>query len=250
MKILAHSFDQSLGGRDFDEVLFRYFAMTFKEEYKTDVFQNARACIRLRAACEKLKKVLSANAEAPLNIECLMEEKDVKGCIQREKFEQLSVSLLSSVTEPLEKALLDVGLSVTDIHVVEVIGSGSRFPAVTRRLKKFFGKESSHTMKAIECVAKGCALQCAIVSPTFKVRQFQLLEKDVEVPFVKESAKEATEMEIDEASADGVPPSSIMENDVTTGAGNVLVAENGVSKTRDMPVQMRTYVEVSKHCFK
>ncbi|CAK9174620.1 unnamed protein product [Ilex paraguariensis] len=174
LKILAHSFDQSLGGRDFDEVLFHYFAAKFKEEYKIDVFQNARACLRLRAACEKLKKVLSANAEAPLNIECLMEEKDVRGFIKREEFEQLIVPLLSRVTEPLEKALLDAGLSVENIHSVEVVGSGSRVPAVIRRLTEFFGKEPRRTMNASECVAKGCALQCAILSPTFKVREFQV----------------------------------------------------------------------------
>ncbi|KAJ0977863.1 hypothetical protein J5N97_013337 [Dioscorea zingiberensis] len=77
LKILSHAYDRSLGGRDFDEVLFKHFAAKFKEEYKIDVYQNARACLRLRAACEKLKKVLSANPEAPLNIECLMDEKDV-----------------------------------------------------------------------------------------------------------------------------------------------------------------------------
>ncbi|GFZ03225.1 heat shock protein 70 (Hsp 70) family protein [Actinidia rufa] len=79
MKILSHAFDSNLGGRDFDEVLFRYFAELFKEMYNIDVYSNTRASVRLRAACEKLKKVLSANPEAPLNIECLMDEKDVKG---------------------------------------------------------------------------------------------------------------------------------------------------------------------------
>ncbi|KAE8726494.1 Heat shock protein 89.1 isoform 2 [Hibiscus syriacus] len=34
----------------------KQFATKFKKEYKIDVFQNDRACTRLRAACEKLKK--------------------------------------------------------------------------------------------------------------------------------------------------------------------------------------------------
>ncbi|KAJ0977859.1 hypothetical protein J5N97_013333 [Dioscorea zingiberensis] len=50
LKILSHAYDRSLGGRDFDEVLFKHFAAKFKEEYKIDVYQNARACLRLRAA--------------------------------------------------------------------------------------------------------------------------------------------------------------------------------------------------------
>ncbi|XP_052175135.1 heat shock 70 kDa protein 15-like [Diospyros lotus] len=176
LKILAHSFDQSLGGRDFDEVLFQHFAAKFKGEYKIDVFQNARACLRLRAACEKLKKVLSANLEAPLNIECLMEEKDVRGFIKREEFEQISSPILQRVRKPLEKALSEAGLMVENMHAVEVVGSGSRIPSVIKILTEFFGKEPRRTMNASECVAKGCALECAILSPTFKVRDFQVNE--------------------------------------------------------------------------
>jgi heat shock protein 4 len=176
LKILAHSFDRSLGGRDFDEVLFQHFAAKFKVEYKIDVYQNARACLRLRAACEKLKKVLSANPEAPLNIECLMDEKDVRGFIKRDEFEQISIPILERVKKPLEKAVAEAGLTVENIHSVEVVGSGSRVPAVIKILTEFFGKDLRRSMNASECVAKGCALQCAILSPTFKVREFQVNE--------------------------------------------------------------------------
>ncbi|KAF8407027.1 hypothetical protein HHK36_006151 [Tetracentron sinense] len=176
LKVLAHAFDRSLGGRDFDEVLFQHFAAKFKEEYKIDVFQNARACLRLRAACEKLKKMLSANPEAPLNIECLMDEKDVRGFIKREEFEQISVPILERVKRPLEKAVSEAGLTVENIYAVEVVGSGSRVPAIIKILTEFFGKEPRRTMNSSECVARGCALQCAILSPTFKVREFQVNE--------------------------------------------------------------------------
>ncbi|XP_057772766.1 heat shock 70 kDa protein 14-like [Salvia miltiorrhiza] len=176
LKILAHSFDRSLGGRDFDEALFQHFAAKFKDEYKIDVYQNAKACLRLRAGCEKLKKVLSANPEAPLNIECLMDDKDVRGYIKREEFEQISVPILERVKKPLEKALADAGLTIENIHSVEVVGSGSRVPAMIKILTEFFRMEPRRTMNASECVAKGCALQCAILSPTFKVREFQVNE--------------------------------------------------------------------------
>ncbi|KAI3977365.1 hypothetical protein MKX01_000278 [Papaver californicum] len=176
LKVLAHGFDRSLGGRDFDEALFQHFVGKFKEEYKIDVPSNARACLRLRTACEKLKKMLSANPEAPLNIECLMEEKDVRGFIKRDEFEQISIPILERVKRPLEKALFEAGLTVENIHSVEVVGSGSRVPAIMKILTEFFGKEPRRTMNASECVARGCALQCAILSPTFKVREFQVHE--------------------------------------------------------------------------
>ena len=37
---------------------------------------------------------------------------------------------------------------------------------------KVFEKEVSTTLNADEAVARGCALQCAMLSPTFRVREF------------------------------------------------------------------------------
>jgi heat shock protein 4 len=174
LKILGHSFDRCCGGRDFDEVLFNYFADKFKEEYKINVTTNARASIRLRAACEKMKKVLSANPEAPLNIECLMDEKDVRGFIKRDQFEALAAPILERVKGPCEKALAESKLSLDKISAVEVVGSGSRIPAILKILSSVFGKEPSRTLNASECIARGCALQCAMLSPTFRVRDFEV----------------------------------------------------------------------------
>uniref|UniRef100_A0A0C9S4G3 TSA: Wollemia nobilis Ref_Wollemi_Transcript_13942_3262 transcribed RNA sequence n=1 Tax=Wollemia nobilis TaxID=56998 RepID=A0A0C9S4G3_9CONI len=176
LKVLAHTWDRSLGGRDFDEVLFRHFSELFKQQYHIDVPSNARASQRLRTACEKLKKVLSANAVAPLNIECLMDEKDVRGIMKRDEFEQLAVPILQRVKGPCERALSEAGLTPDKVFAVEVVGSGSRVPSVLKILTEFFGKEPRRTMNASECVARGCALQCAILSPTFKVRDFKVQE--------------------------------------------------------------------------
>lgn len=180
MKIVSHASDRSLGGRDFDEILFNYFASHFKEQYKIDVYTNVKASIRLRVACEKLKKVLSANAEAPLNIECLMDEKDVKGYIKREEFEHLSSGLLERIAVPCHKALADSGLSVEKINSVELVGSGSRIPAIGRVLASIFKREPSRTINASECVARGCALQCAMLSPVFRVKEYEVQDS---IPF-------------------------------------------------------------------
>jgi heat shock protein 4 len=111
-----------------------------------------------------------------MNIECLMDEKDVRGFIKRDEFEHISAPVLERVKGPLEKALVEAGLTTEDVHFVEVVGSGSRVPAVMKIITEFFGKEPRRTMNASECVARGCALQCAILSPTFKVREFQVNE--------------------------------------------------------------------------
>ncbi|KAK4767811.1 hypothetical protein SAY87_002952 [Trapa incisa] len=173
MKILSHGFDCNLGGRDFDEILLVHFAEEFKQWYGMDVYSNTKASLRLRAACEKLKKILSANVEAPLNIECLMDKKDVKGRIKREEFEKLVSGLLERITAPCKKALADARLSAESIHSIELVGSGSRIPAISKMLATFFGREPSRKLNASECVARGCALQCAMLSPAFRVREYE-----------------------------------------------------------------------------
>ncbi|CAM0909445.1 unnamed protein product [Alopecurus aequalis] len=174
MKVLSHGFDADLGGRDFDEVLFEHFAEEFRDRYRIDVLGNVKASMRLRAACEKAKKVLSANAEAVVNIECLMEEKDVRGMIRREDFEKLSSELLERVVEPCRRAMADSGIGLEKLQSVELVGSGSRVPAIARVLAGFFRREPSRTINVSECVARGCALQCAMLSPTFRVREYEV----------------------------------------------------------------------------
>lgn len=174
LKVLAHVFDRSLGGRDFDEVIFQHFCVKFKEEYRIDVLSNSRACQRLRSACEKMKKVLSANPEAPLNIECLMDEKDVRGHMKRDEFEKLAQPILERVKVVCERALAEANIPTDSLNAVEVVGSGSRVPAILKILANVFRKESSRTMNASECIARGCALQCAMLSPTFRVRDFEV----------------------------------------------------------------------------
>ncbi|KAG2607971.1 hypothetical protein PVAP13_4NG294300 [Panicum virgatum] len=174
MKVLSHGFDADLGGRDFDEVLFEHFAEEFRDRYKIDVVGNVKASMRLRAACEKAKKVLSANAEAVVNIECLMDEKDVRGVIRRDEFEKLCAGLLERVVEPCKRAVADSRIVLGSLHSVELVGSGSRVPSIAKVLAGFFRREPSRTLNASECVARGCALQCAMLSPAFRVREYEV----------------------------------------------------------------------------
>ncbi|KAK9049240.1 hypothetical protein SSX86_031793 [Deinandra increscens subsp. villosa] len=174
MKILSHSFDQNLGGKDFDEVLFHHLAAEIKKAYKIDVYANVRASIRLRASCEKVKKVLSADTHAPLTIDCLMGDTDVRGFVTRKEFENLSSKLLERIIVPCNMALKDAGLSVDKIDTIELVGSASHIPAITRILRKFFKKEPARTLNARECVARGCALRCAMLSPSLIVRDYKV----------------------------------------------------------------------------
>uniref|UniRef100_A0A8C2GBS7 Heat shock protein 4a n=1 Tax=Cyprinus carpio TaxID=7962 RepID=A0A8C2GBS7_CYPCA len=177
LKVLGSAFDHELGGKDFDEVLVKHFCEEFAQKYKLDVRSKPRALVRLYQECEKLKKLMSANSsDLPLNIECFMNDIDVSGKLNRGKFEELCADLLDKVEAPLRSIMEQTRLKKEDIYAVEIIGGASRIPAIKERISKFFGKELSTTLNADEAVARGCALQCAILSPAFKVREFSITE--------------------------------------------------------------------------
>ena len=174
LTVKSRAFDRHFGGRDFDRMLLDHFAAEFKEKYKIDVKSNGKAMIRLMTGCEKLKKVLSANAQAPLNIESIMEDRDVASMMTRAEFEELAKELISRVEAPLQQALDEAGMTVDDIDAVEIVGGSTRIPALKERIAAYFKKELSSTLNQDEAVARGCALQCAILSPAFKVRDFSI----------------------------------------------------------------------------
>ena len=175
LKMVATTFDNNLGGRDFDRVLMDYFQNDFKQRYKIDAYSNIRARLRLRAECEKLKKLMSSNSsQIPLNIECFMNDIDVSGKMKREDFEKLSESLLQRVRNVLGSLMKEAKLSNQDIDLIEIVGGSTRIPAVKQIVHEVFGKEPSTTLNADEACARGCTLMCAILSPNFKVKEFKI----------------------------------------------------------------------------
>ncbi|KAL1869981.1 hypothetical protein VTK73DRAFT_2875 [Phialemonium thermophilum] len=185
--------DRHLGGRNFDKALVDHLAREFHGKYKIDIYSNPKAVCRVAAAAEKVKKILSANQQAPLNIESLMNDIDVQAMITRQEFEAMVEPLLSRVSAPLEQALAEAKLTKEDIDIVEVVGGGSRVPAIKDRIQAFFGKPLSFTLNQDEAIARGCAFSCAILSPIFRVRDFAVQdiitypiaftwEKDADIP--------------------------------------------------------------------
>ncbi|EMP42667.1 hypothetical protein UY3_00132, partial [Chelonia mydas] len=181
LKVLGTAFDPFLGGRNFDEKLVDHFCVEIKAKYKLDPKSKIRALLRLYQECEKLKKLMSSNStDIPLNIECFMNDRDVAGKMNRSQFEELCAELLQRIEGPLHSLMEQTQFKVEDVNAVEIVGGATRIPAVKEKIAKFFGKDVSTTLNADEAVARGCALQCAILSPAFKVREFSVTDA---VPF-------------------------------------------------------------------
>ncbi|CAG4964811.1 unnamed protein product [Parnassius apollo] len=177
LRVLATATDPYCGGRDIDMALAEYFCQDFVTRFKLDPKKNQRAFLRLLQEVEKLKKQMSANStRLPLNIECFMEERDVSSDMQRSQMEQLCSETFTRVERTLRAILHNAKLRPEDIYAVEIVGGSTRIPAVKSLIEQVFGKHASTTLNQDESVARGAALQCAMLSPAVRVREFSITD--------------------------------------------------------------------------
>lgn len=175
LSVKSTAYDRNLGGRDIDYALVQHFAKEFKTKYKIDVMSNPKAVFRLTTGCEKLKKVLSANAEAPLNIENIMMDVDATSFLSRDQMEDFVADVLDRIPAPIHRALADSGLTIDQLDSIELVGGTTRVPAVRARIQQAFGgKPLSFTLNQDEAVARGATFCCAQLSPVFRVRDFSI----------------------------------------------------------------------------
>ncbi|KAJ7176556.1 heat shock protein 70 family [Mycena filopes] len=173
--VKSAAYDRNVGGRDIDYALVKHFSEEFKTKYKIDVMSNPKATFRLAAGCEKLKKVLSANAESPLNVESIVNDVDASSKLSRDDLEGLVSEVLDRIPAPLQRALADSGLTLDEIDAIELIGGSTRMPAVRNKIQEVFpGKVLSTTLNQDEAIARGATFCCAMLSPVFRVRDFHM----------------------------------------------------------------------------
>jgi len=164
-EVKATAGDTHLGGEDFDNRMVDHFVNEFKRKHKKDITGNKRALRRLRTACERAKRTLSASAQANIEIDSLFEGIDFYTSITRARFEELCSDLFKNTLEPVEKALRDAKLDKASIDDIVLVGGSTRIPKIQKLLQDFFnGKELNKSINPDEAVAYGAAVQAAILT--------------------------------------------------------------------------------------
>jgi heat shock protein 4 len=174
--------DPDLGGRDFDKLIAEWLSSKFVEKFKSKLSGNPldkpKVLLKLYAAAEKAKKTLSPVGvmEASINLECLMDDLDFHIKISSVEYEQMCVPLLERLAKPIAQALEEAKLTAKDLSSVELVGGCTRIGCIKRKMEEILGTTLSTTMNADESVARGAALQSAILSPRFKVLPYEIIE--------------------------------------------------------------------------
>ena len=177
VNILSHASNRNLGGRKFDQLIFEVLSNEFNKKYGCDPRKAPKARLRMLDTIEKTRKILSANSESSINVECLLEDNDLHRNITREELEVLIQPHIEDIKRVWEQALKDSKLKESDIDCVELVGEATRMPIMKKVIEETFKKDTSfRTINSSEWVARGCSLMAAMILPQFHVAKFEIHE--------------------------------------------------------------------------
>jgi len=163
-EVLATNGDTHLGGEDFDQRVMAYFMKLFKKKHKKDMSKDKRSIQKLRREVERVKRTLSSQHQARLEVESLFDGIDFSETLTRARFEDLNIDLFKKTMGPVSKVMSDGGLSKSEIDEMVLVGGSTRIPKVQELLKDYFnGKEPNRGINPDEAVAYGAAVQGGIL---------------------------------------------------------------------------------------
>ncbi|MDO8622042.1 MAG: molecular chaperone DnaK [bacterium] len=168
-EVESTSGDTQLGGTDMDKALLDYFADEFQKKEGVDLRKDPMALQRLREAAEKAKIELSTVLETEVNLPFITATaegpKHMLLKATRAKFEELVRPIVDRCRQPMEQAIKDAGKTPGQITKVVLVGGPTRMPMVQKFIEDYIGSgKIEHGVDPMECVAKGAAIQGAILA--------------------------------------------------------------------------------------
>jgi molecular chaperone DnaK len=167
-EVLATHGDTALGGDDMDRAVVTWMAQEFEKSEGLQLLDDRVALQRLKDAAERARMELSVRLQTSINIPFVASDRrgprHLCMTLTRAKLEQLVAGLLERTVPPCEQALSDAGLAPEQIDEVVLVGGVTRMPAVVGQVTKVFGRDPQRDVNPDEVVARGAAVQAAVLS--------------------------------------------------------------------------------------
>lgn len=173
LNVVAVGGDPQLGGKDWDDRIMNYIEEQLKEKFGYEMEPDPALEAELRLKAEAAKRQLTGRPSVPITFKAKRTIATATGSMDtfipvrveltREKFEEITSDLLSKTQLLVESVLQQAGLAWDDISEPLCVGGSSRMPMVRDMLTRISGRRPL-LHDPDECVAKGAALQAALLS--------------------------------------------------------------------------------------
>lgn len=172
-EVRASNGNGHLGGDDFDNRVMDWTADKFKAQNGFELKRDPMTNQRLKEAGEKAKIELSSVMSTDINLPFITMDSNGQpvhfdATLTRAEFDKITDDLVQATVEPIDLAMRDAGVTVSDIDKVLLVGGSSRIPAVQTLIRNKFGKEPSKGVNPDESVAVGAAIQAGVLKGEVK----------------------------------------------------------------------------------
>ena len=172
-EVRASNGNGHLGGDDFDNRVMDWIADKFKAQNGFELKRDPMTNQRLKEAGEKAKIELSSVMSTDINLPFITMDSNGQpvhfdATLTRAELDKITDDLVQATVEPIDLAMRDAGVTVSDIDKVLLVGGSSRIPAVQTLIRNKFGKEPSKGVNPDESVAVGAAIQAGVLKGEVK----------------------------------------------------------------------------------
>lgn len=175
IRVLGSASAPWLGGVNIDETL-RNILLTDLENSPIGkklgvnaIRSDARAMRKLWKEAQRVKHILSANHEATVRVESLINDMDYRSSVSRVQLEEACSSFSGKFSQPIEDAKSAAGITTDQLESIIIFGGNTRVPMVQRAIKSSVPSEKiAQNVNADEAAVLGAAFYGASIG-----RQFQ-----------------------------------------------------------------------------
>ncbi|QXI27771.1 molecular chaperone HscC [Pseudomonas vanderleydeniana] len=158
MEVRASAGDNFLGGEDFDAALLDRFVDS--QRNATDFPEQASVIQALRREAERVRKVLGQEPSAEFTLR--VDGRQWSHTFTQQQLADIYAPLLERLRGPIERALRDARIRVSDLDEILLVGGTTRMPLVRKLAAGLFGRFPSISLNPDEVVAHGAAVQAAL----------------------------------------------------------------------------------------
>lgn len=171
MEVRAVAGDNYLGGEDFTEILISLFLKHFSLSIKD---LDSKTYSMLKKQAEVAKR--SFSDKKTTSVSCIINGETLTLDIGLDEYETATRHLFQRLREPVERALSDASLKLSDIESIILVGGATKLPLVRSFVSKLFGKLAYININPDEVVAIGAGIQAALKGKSSSIKEVILTD--------------------------------------------------------------------------